>query len=95
MLLSVRESVSKLRRQGRTVEEVVAASRRTPSTSKWGNTVMTPSFFTRLVYHGVQVLVLVGRSLRRRDTLVRQVAHRAQQYRKYLSPRCPQSSVLS
>jgi len=53
MLVGVRASVAKLKRQGRAVDEVVAAKPTAAFDAKWGQSVITPGLFTRLVYHGV------------------------------------------
>jgi glyoxylase-like metal-dependent hydrolase (beta-lactamase superfamily II) len=53
MLVGIRHSVAKLKKDGLTAEETVAAK----PTEKWdaafGNWVISPAFFTRLVYEGV------------------------------------------
>jgi hypothetical protein len=53
MLVGSRENVAKLKKDGRTVEETVAAK----PTEKWdpvfGNWAISPALFTRLVYEGV------------------------------------------
>lgn len=53
MLVAVRESVTKLKKQGRSLEETVAASPTAEFDAKWGQFVITPALFTRLVYQGV------------------------------------------
>ena len=50
MLLAVRENVAALKKQGRTRDETVAARPTAPFDAKWGNFVIDPAFFTRLVY---------------------------------------------
>jgi glyoxylase-like metal-dependent hydrolase (beta-lactamase superfamily II) len=53
MLVAIRESVAKLKRQGRTLDEVVEAKPTMAFDEKWGQFVIDPAFFTRLVYAGV------------------------------------------
>ena len=53
MLVSVRENVARLKHQGRSLDETIAAKPTAAFDSKWGQFVITPAFFTRLVYEGV------------------------------------------
>jgi glyoxylase-like metal-dependent hydrolase (beta-lactamase superfamily II) len=53
MLVAVREKVAALKRQGRSKDEAVAARPTAAFDAKWGNFVIDPGFFTRLVYEGV------------------------------------------
>jgi glyoxylase-like metal-dependent hydrolase (beta-lactamase superfamily II) len=53
MLVSVREKVSTLKKEGKSVDEVVAAKPTTDYDAKWGGFVIDGNFFTRLVYAGV------------------------------------------
>ena len=53
MLVGVRENVAKLKKQGRSRDETVAAKPTAPFDAVWGNFVIDPGFFTRLVYEGV------------------------------------------
>ena len=53
MLVEVRENVAKLKAQGRSRDETVAAKPTAPFDAVWGNFVIDPGFFTRLVYEGV------------------------------------------
>ncbi len=53
MLVAIRENVAKLKRQGRTRDEVVEARPTMAFDEKWGQFVIDPAFFTRLVYAGV------------------------------------------
>ncbi|WP_250888921.1 MBL fold metallo-hydrolase [Mesorhizobium sp. dw_380] len=53
MLVGVRDNVAKLKREGRTRDETVAAKPTSAFDAKWGNFVIDPAFFTRLVYEGV------------------------------------------
>lgn len=53
MLIGVREKVAALKKQGRSLEETVAAQPSAAFDAKWGQFVITPQFFTKLVYAGV------------------------------------------
>jgi glyoxylase-like metal-dependent hydrolase (beta-lactamase superfamily II) len=53
MLVAIHENVAKLKQQGRSVEETVAAKPTAAFDAKWGQFVISPEFFTRLVYQGV------------------------------------------
>ncbi|MDO6431152.1 MBL fold metallo-hydrolase [Flavitalea sp. BT771] len=53
MLATVRERVFQLKKQGRTLKEVVAAKPTASFDPKFGNYVIKGDFFTRLVYAGV------------------------------------------
>jgi glyoxylase-like metal-dependent hydrolase (beta-lactamase superfamily II) len=53
MLVGVRENVAALKRQGRSRDEAVAAKPTAAFDGKFGNWVIDPAFFTRLVYEGV------------------------------------------
>jgi hypothetical protein len=53
MLVAIRENVAALKRQGRSRDEAVAAKPTAAFDAKWGNFVIDPGFFTRLVYAGV------------------------------------------
>lgn len=53
MLVAIRENVAKLKQQGRPLEDTIAAKPTATFDAKWGQFVITPDFFTRLVYHGV------------------------------------------
>ena len=53
MLVAIRENVATLKRQGRSKNETVAAKPTAAFDLKWGNFVIDPGFFTRLVYEGV------------------------------------------
>ena len=53
MLVSVREKVSTLKKQGKSVDEVVAAKPTADYDAKWGRFVIDGNFFTKLVYAGV------------------------------------------
>jgi glyoxylase-like metal-dependent hydrolase (beta-lactamase superfamily II) len=53
MLVAIRDNVAKLKQQGRTRDETVAAKPTVAFDAKWGQFVIDPGFFTRLVYQGV------------------------------------------
>lgn len=53
MLVGVRDNVAALKKQGRSKDETVAAKPTAAFDSKFGNFVIDPGFFTRLVYEGV------------------------------------------
>ena len=53
MLVAIRESVAKLKQQGRPRDEIVAAKPTAAFDAKRGNFPIDPGFFTRLVYEGV------------------------------------------
>jgi hypothetical protein len=52
MLVSVRDKVSTLKKEGKSLEEVVAAKPTADYDAKWGGFVVDGDFFTRLVYKG-------------------------------------------
>ena len=52
MLVAIHDNVAKLKQQGRSVEETVAAKPTAAFDAKWGQFVISPEFFTRLVYEG-------------------------------------------
>ena len=53
MLAAIRDNVATLKRQGRSRDETVAAKPTAAFDAKWGQFVIDPGFFTRLVYQGV------------------------------------------
>jgi hypothetical protein len=53
MLVSVRNKVSTLKKEGKSLDEVVAAKPSANYDAKWGGFVVNGDFFTRLVYAGV------------------------------------------
>jgi glyoxylase-like metal-dependent hydrolase (beta-lactamase superfamily II) len=52
MLVAIHDNVAKLKRQGRSLEETIAANPTEAFDAKWGQFLITPAFFTRLVYEG-------------------------------------------
>jgi glyoxylase-like metal-dependent hydrolase (beta-lactamase superfamily II) len=53
MLVAIRENVSSLKTQGRSLDETVAARPTAAYDAKWGSFLITPAAFTALVYAGV------------------------------------------
>jgi hypothetical protein len=53
MLLAIHDNISKLKQQGRSPDETIAARPTAAYDAKWGQFVISPAFFTRLVYQGV------------------------------------------
>ena len=53
MLVAIRENVAALKKKGMTRDETVAAKPTAAFDAKFGNFVIDPGFFTRLVYEGV------------------------------------------
>jgi hypothetical protein len=53
MLVSVRDKVSALKKEGKSLDEVDAAKSTADYDAKWGSFVIDGNFFTRLVYAGV------------------------------------------
>jgi glyoxylase-like metal-dependent hydrolase (beta-lactamase superfamily II) len=53
MLVTIRDNVARLKVQGRTRDETVAAKPTAAFDAIWGQFVIDPGFFTRLVYQGV------------------------------------------
>jgi glyoxylase-like metal-dependent hydrolase (beta-lactamase superfamily II) len=53
MLAAIRDNVAKLKKDGKTRDEAVAAKPTAAFDAKWGQFVIDPGFFTRLVYEGV------------------------------------------
>jgi glyoxylase-like metal-dependent hydrolase (beta-lactamase superfamily II) len=53
MLVAIRENVAKLKKQGRSLAETIAANPTASYDTKWGQFLMTPAIFTQLVYSGV------------------------------------------
>ena len=53
MLVAIRNNVSKLKTQGNSLAETIAAKPTAAYDAKWGQFLMTPAIFTKLVYSGV------------------------------------------
>ena len=53
MLVGIRQDVAMLKKQGRSLDETIAAKPTAAYDAKWGQFVIDPDFFTKLVYEGV------------------------------------------
>jgi glyoxylase-like metal-dependent hydrolase (beta-lactamase superfamily II) len=53
LLVTICDKVDVLKKQGKSLDEVVAAKPTSPYDAKWGGFLINPDFFTRLVYAGV------------------------------------------
>jgi glyoxylase-like metal-dependent hydrolase (beta-lactamase superfamily II) len=53
MLSTIREKVASLKKQGRSLDETIAAKPTAAFDARWGNFLITPATFTALVYQGV------------------------------------------
>jgi glyoxylase-like metal-dependent hydrolase (beta-lactamase superfamily II) len=53
MLVAIRDNVARLKEQGRSRDETVAAKPTAAFDAKWGQFVIDPGYFTRLVYEDV------------------------------------------
>jgi glyoxylase-like metal-dependent hydrolase (beta-lactamase superfamily II) len=53
MLVDIREAVATLKRQGRPLEDIIAAKPTARYDAKWGNFAIGPSLFTKTIYEGV------------------------------------------
>jgi glyoxylase-like metal-dependent hydrolase (beta-lactamase superfamily II) len=53
MLVGIRENVARLKKQGKSLDEVIAAKPTAAYDAKWGDFVIDPVFFTRLVYESL------------------------------------------
>ena len=53
MLVAIRDNVAKLKEGAARSTSSIAAKPTATFDAKWGQFVITPDFFTRLVYHGV------------------------------------------
>lgn len=53
MLVSIRAAVAKLKHDGKTLAETVAAKPTSAYDAKWGKAIISPALFTELVYRGV------------------------------------------
>ena len=53
MLVAIRDNVTKLKKQGRSLDETIAARPTAAYDAKWGQFLIEPAFFTQLVYQGV------------------------------------------
>ena len=53
MLVAIRSNVSRLKEQGKSLAETIAEKPTATYDAKWGQFLMTPAIFTKLVYSGV------------------------------------------
>ncbi len=53
MLVAIRANVAKLKQQGRSLDETVAAKPTEAFDAKWGQFLISPAFITKMVYEGV------------------------------------------
>lgn len=53
MLVDIRENVATLKKRGRSLDEIVAAKPTAAHDARWGQFVIGPALFTKLVYEGV------------------------------------------
>jgi glyoxylase-like metal-dependent hydrolase (beta-lactamase superfamily II) len=53
MLTAIRGNIAELKKQGRSLEDIIAAKPTSRFDAKWGQFVIGPSFFTKLVFEGV------------------------------------------
>jgi len=53
MFVSIRDNVAALKKQGRSLNETIAAKATVVYDAKWGQFLITPAYFTGLVYAGV------------------------------------------
>jgi glyoxylase-like metal-dependent hydrolase (beta-lactamase superfamily II) len=53
MLVVIHDNVARLKQQGRSLEDTIAVKPTAAFDANWGQFVITPEFFTRLVYQGV------------------------------------------
>jgi Zn-dependent hydrolases, including glyoxylases len=53
MLVTIRDTVAALKKQGRTLDETIAAKPTAAYDVKWGQFAVSPALFTKLVYMGV------------------------------------------
>jgi glyoxylase-like metal-dependent hydrolase (beta-lactamase superfamily II) len=53
MLIAIRDNVATLKKQGKTLDETIAAKPTEAFDAKWGQFLVSPALFTGLVYRGV------------------------------------------
>jgi glyoxylase-like metal-dependent hydrolase (beta-lactamase superfamily II) len=53
MLVHIRDNVAALKRQGKSLDQIIAAKPSAAYDAKWGGFVIDPAFFTRLVYQSL------------------------------------------
>lgn len=54
MLVAIRDKVAALKKQGKSLSEVIAAKPTAAYDAKYGNFVINPDFFTKIVYEGLK-----------------------------------------
>ncbi len=53
VLIEIRDKVAALKKQGRSLDEIVATKPGARTDEEWGKSFIGPSAFIALVYHGV------------------------------------------
>jgi glyoxylase-like metal-dependent hydrolase (beta-lactamase superfamily II) len=53
MLVTIRKNVAALKKQGKSLDETITAKPSAAYDAKWGQFLISPAFFTTLVYSGV------------------------------------------
>lgn len=53
MLVTIRNKVAVLKDQGKSIDQIITAKPTAAYDARWGNFVIDPAFFTRLVYAGL------------------------------------------
>ena len=53
MLVAIRDRVAALKKEGKTLEQAIAAKPTAAFDDKWGKAIISPTLFTTLVYRGV------------------------------------------
>ena len=53
MLVTIRGNIAELKEQGRSLEDIIAAKPTSRFDDKWGQFVIGPAFFTKLVFEGI------------------------------------------
>jgi hypothetical protein len=64
MLVTIRDKVAKLKQQGRSLDETIAAKPTAAFDAKWGQFVITPAFFTPTGFTDALRIVTQRRRLR-------------------------------
>lgn len=62
ILVAINDNVARLKQQGRSLEEAIAANPTAAFDAKWGQFMITPALFTRLVSRRALALVGIVRS---------------------------------
>jgi hypothetical protein len=53
MLVAIRDNVANLKKQGKSLDEVIAAKPTADYDDEWGRSVIGPDLFTSVVYRGI------------------------------------------